>query len=345
MRPERKSSDSMRPNPFNLRRLLPVMLAFALSSCQPEPKPPAVVLRPAYGTLEELFQTEIVNIGLETLGYEVVSGSELEYDIIHEAIAKSYLDYTTVHWNYNHADFFKENGGDTTMTRVGTLVDDVLQGYVIDKATAEAYNITNIEQLKDPEIAALFDSDGDGKANLVGCIPGWGCHDVTEHHLDAYGLRDTVEHDGSNYYGLIDGVIDAHKAGEPVLYYTWTPFWLNFILAPGKEVEWLEVPYTDLPEAQGSDVPTTFEDKNLGFAINQMEIVANREFLSENPKAERFFEVVQVPNDAVSLQNQKMRDGENTPAAIRIHAEEWISENQDLFDGWVEAAKSAPDQG
>ncbi|MEO1635058.1 MAG: glycine betaine/L-proline ABC transporter substrate-binding protein ProX [Cyanobacteria bacterium J06631_9] len=315
-------------------------LTFPLFGCQDDTSAafPAL-LRPAYGTLEELFQTEIVNIGLEQLGYEVVSGSELEYDIIHEAIAKNYLDYTTVHWNYNHADFFEENGGDRTMTRVGTLVDDVLQGYVIDKATAEAYDITNIEQLKDPEIAALFDTDGNGKANLVGCTIGWGCHDVTEHHLDTYDLRDTVEHDDSNYYGLIDGVIESHSEGNPVLYYTWTPFWLNFTLTPGEEVAWLEVPYTDLPAAQGKDVPTIFEDKNLGFAINQMDIVANQEFLAANPTARNFFEVVSIPNEDISLQNQKMRNGENTPAQIRAHAEEWIAQNQEIFDGWISAAQ------
>lgn len=324
------------------RQLLAGSLAVVvagLSGCRAQQSQQAaeskVVLRPAYGTLEELFQTEIVNIGLEALGYEVVSGSEVEYDTIHEAISKNYLDFTTVHWNYNHADFFKDNGGDATMVRAGTLVEDVLQGYVIDQATAEKYDITSIEQLKDPQIAALFDSDGNGKANLVGCIPGWGCHDVTEHHLDAYDLRETVEHDSGNYFGLIDQVISKYEAGEPVLYYTWTPFWLNFILAPGEDVAWLEVPYTDLPAAQGSDVPTVFEGKNLGFAINQQEIIANREFLESNPKAGKFFEVVKVPNDAVSLQNQKMRDGENTPADIREHAEAWIAENQTLFDSWV----------
>ncbi|WP_432288488.1 glycine betaine ABC transporter substrate-binding protein [Aminobacter sp. BA135] len=35
--------------------------------------------------------------------------------------------------------------------------------------------------------------DGNGKADLYGCEPGWGCERVIEHQLDAYGLRDTVE--------------------------------------------------------------------------------------------------------------------------------------------------------
>ena len=315
--------------------------ALSLVACRPPVAPTQLTppLRPAYGTLEELFQTEIVNIGLEALGYEVVSGSETEYDMIHEAIAKNYVDFTTVHWNYNHADFWEQDGGESNMVRAGTLIENVLQGYVIDSATAKKHNITSLEQLQDPKIAALFDSDGDGKANLVGCVIGWGCHDVTEHHLDAYGLRETVEHDSSNYFGLIDQVIQNHKAGKPVLYYTWTPFWLNFILAPGEDVEWLSVSYTDLPEAQGANVPTVYENKNLGFAINEMDIVANKEFLEANPKARKFFEIVKVPNEAVSLQNQKMREGENTPVAIRQHAEQWVAENREVFDSWLEAAR------
>jgi glycine betaine/proline transport system substrate-binding protein len=63
------------------------------------------------------------------------------------------------------------------------------------KKTAEQYNISSLDQLLDPEIAKLFDSDGDGKANLTGCNAGWGCESVVEHHLEAYELQDTVEHD------------------------------------------------------------------------------------------------------------------------------------------------------
>jgi glycine betaine/proline transport system substrate-binding protein len=37
-------------------------------------------------------------------------------------------------------------------------------------------------------VAALFDGDGDGKADLIGCNPGWGCEGAINHHLDAFGL-------------------------------------------------------------------------------------------------------------------------------------------------------------
>lgn len=297
------------------------------------------VLRPAYGTLEELFQTEIVNIGLEELGYTVVSGSEVEYDTIHQAIANNYLDFTTVHWNPLHTGFVEENGGSNSLVSAGTVVQNAIQGYSIDQATAQTYSITNLEQLKDPKIAALFDTDGNGKANLVGCPPGWGCRDVIEHHLNTYQLRQTVEHDNDNYFALINQVISDVEAGKPALYYTWTPLWVSNVLTPGEQVEWLEVPYTSLPNTYDSETQTTVDGKNLGFAINQIEILANRSFIETNPTARKFFESVQIPIEAVSLQNQKMRDGENTPSDIRNHAEAWIDDNRTLFESWLAAAK------
>lgn len=48
-----------------------------------------------------------------------------------------------------------------------------MQGYLIDKKTADEYKITHISQLSDPKLAKLFDSNGDGKADLVGASAGW----------------------------------------------------------------------------------------------------------------------------------------------------------------------------
>jgi len=295
---------------------------------------------PGYATLEELFQTEIVNIGLERLGYEVETGKELEYATLHVDIANGGITYTAAHWQRLHEEFYVNSGGDEDLERTGTYIDNVLQGYKVDTATAEEYGITSIEQLQDPEIAALFDTDGDGRANLTGCNPGWGCELVIEHHLDEYGLRDTVQHDQGQYFALIADTITRYEQGEPILYYTWTPLWVSGVLEEGEDVTWIEVPYTTLPEAQGevTEEDTSAEGKNLGFAVDQQVILANQQFADENPVAIRFFEVAQVPISDVSAQNQLIKNGEDTPEQIRGHAETWIEENQETFDSWIEEA-------
>lgn len=292
------------------------------------------VVRSAYGTLEELFQTEVINIGLETLGYTPIAGSELEYDVIHQAISRDYLDYMAVHWYPLHRDFFEENGGHEKLKRVEPVVENALQGYLIDKETSTANNINGLPDLQDPEIARLFDTDGNGKANLIGCPHGWACRGVIESHLDDYNLRDTVEQDSNDYNASIEKVIERYESGNPVLYYTWTPLWVSSVLVPDEDVIWLDVPVTDI-QANASVI----DGKNLGFEINQIEILANRKFLREHPDIDRWFELVNIPITDVSLQNQRMRDGENNPEDIRRHAEEWIRDNQGTFDGWLEDAR------
>lgn len=91
---------------------------------------------------------------------------------------------------------------------------------MIDKKTAEQYHITSIDQLKDPQIAKLFDTNNDGKADLTGCTRGWGCEAVINHQIDAYGLSKTVTHNQGNYAAMMADTIARYKEGKPVLYYT-----------------------------------------------------------------------------------------------------------------------------
>ena len=118
------------------------------------------------------------------------------------------------HWQPLHNEFYDKSGGDAVMIREHAVITGAGQGYYIDKATAEAHGITDIGQLSDPAIAALFDSDGDGMANLSGCNPGWGCELKIEEHLDEYELRDLVQHDQGSYFAIMADTITRH----PVLH-------------------------------------------------------------------------------------------------------------------------------
>jgi len=301
-----------------------------------------LVVKSAHSSLlEERFQTEVINIGLRKLGYKTPEPKQIEYTTMHLAIGQGDLDYTGVHWEKGHTSFFEKGGGEEKLQKVGVITPNLLQGYQIDKKTANQYNITSIAQLKDPKIAKLFDSDGDGKANLTGCNSGWGCQLAIDHHLKVYGLEDTVEHDQGSYSALIVDTIARYKQGKPVFYYTWTPYWMSAVLKPGKDVTWLSVPFTSLPKQLGefTEKDTSALGINLGFAIDNIRIVANKEFLADNPAAKRLFQLVQIPVDDINTQNELLKEGENSLADIRRHAEEWIQNHQEKFDGWIEEAR------
>ena len=292
---------------------------------------------------EEHFQTEIINLGLEELGYTIIPMSGMTYVTIHIALSNGDLDYTAAYWNRSHFPLFADAGGDKTMERVGVLTSNLSNGYQIDKKTADEYNITNIAQLKDRKLARLFDTDNNGKANLVGCNPGWTCYKAISHHLKVYGLENTVEQEKGYYNTLIDRTIDRYEAGKPILYFTWTPLWVSDILKLDEDVVWLGVPYTSLPQGYKNLTAqdTSVGDLNLGFLVDSMRIVANKDFLEANPVAANFFELVEIPAEDISAQNQKMKQGEDSRERIRAHAREWIAANQEQFQSWLDRARNS----
>lgn len=298
-----------------------------------------VTVRPILPTqMEEFFQHYILFHALEDLGYTIADPNEAEYQTMHLAIGAGDADFTAVSWHTLHDGFYQEAGGDAVMTKVGTYIKGALQGYLIDKKTYDS-GVTDLSQLKDPEVAKKFDADGDGKADLAGCIPGWGCERVIETGLDAYGLRDTVTHNQGAYQAMIADSIARFQNGEPILYYTWTPYWVSGELVPGRDVEWLSVPFTALPD--GGTGETTFNGKNLGFAVDNIGIVARNDFLQANPAAAKLFEVATLDINDISAENKLIADGENTTDAIDKHATDWIAAHQAEYDGWLAAARAA----
>ena len=278
---------------------------------------------------------------LAKLGFDVQPIKEVEYPTAHVAIANGDATFMADHWDPLHADFYKNAGGDAKFYRQGAYSPGAAQGYLIDKKTADAHKITNVAQLKDPAIAKLFDHNGDGKADLTGCNPGWGCEAVIEHHLDAYKLRDTVTHQQGSYAALIADTITRHKQGQPILFYTWTPYWVSGVLRPGQEVVWLQVPFSSLPGEQAGLDTKLANGQNYGFVLNTQRIVANKAFAEKNPAAAKLFEVMVLPVADINAQNLRMRDGENKPQDVERHTDAWIKAHQKTFDGWVAQALTA----
>jgi len=289
---------------------------------------------------EETFQTMLVMKALEELGYEVGKIQELEYPAAYIAIANGDGTFMADSWDPLHTSFYEAAGGDEKLYRKGTFSSGALQGYLIDKKTAEAHKITNLGQLKDPEIAKLFDANGDGKADLAGCTPGWGCERAIEHQLDAFELRDTVEHNQGAYSAIIADTISRYQQGKPILYYTWTPYWVSGVLVPGKDVTWLNVPRSAVPDDEDAD--TSLPDgSNYGFVVNNQHIVANKSFAEKNPAAAKLFEIMEISANDISAHNSLMQKGQDSEADIERTADAWIKAHQEKWDGWLKEARAA----
>ncbi|AOE65111.1 glycine betaine/L-proline ABC transporter substrate-binding protein ProX [Pseudomonas corrugata] len=292
---------------------------------------------------EERFRGEVAVEGLRELGYKVQEPKETEYSVMMMALANGDADFTVHLWDKLHDKFYQQAGGDKVMVKAGDIMPGVLQGYLIDKKTADAYGIKYITDLKKPEIAKLFDTNGDGKADMTGCNPGWGCELVIAHHMKAYDLEKSINVNQGSYFALMADTITRYKEGQPILYFTWVPQWIATVLVEDKDVVWLEVPKTDLPDGK-NDVDTMYKGKNLGFAVDKVEAVLNKDFAQKNPAALKFLSVMQITTADESAQNLKMQEGEKKPADIRRHAKEWVAAHRQQFDDWLQTARAAATQ-
>lgn len=298
-------------------------------------------VQPVQSTIqEEMFQTLIVDKAMEQLGYTVKPIKQVDYNVAYTAIAQGDATYMAVNWQPLHDQKFKAAGGDKVFYRKGYYVTGAAQGYLIDKKTAEKYHITNIEQLKNPKIAKLFDANGDGKADMTGCNPGWGCEKVTNYQVKKFGLSKTVEINEGNYAALMANTITRYKEGKPILFYTWTPYWVSGVLVPGKDVVWLQVPFSAIPGEPNANTQLP-NGQNYGFRMNSMRIVANKKWAEKNPAAAKLFSIMKLSVNDVSAENLMMRKGQSSQADIENHANGWISAHQKEFNHWIEVAKAA----
>lgn len=282
----------------------------------------------------------IVNRALEKLGYTVKPIKQVSYNVAFTSVANGDATFMADSWQPLQNDKYAAAGGDKVFYRQGVYVAHSAQGYMIDKKTAEKYHITNIEQLKDPKIAKLFDQDGDGKADLASCNPGWSCNDIVNYQMKKFGLSKTVKPQSGNYAAIIANTIARYKEGKPVVYFTWMPYWVSGVLVNGKDVVWLQVPSSAIPGQPHADT-TLPNGKNYGFRMNNQRILANKAWAQANPAAAKLFAIMKLDVNDVNSENLMMRQGQSSDEDIHRHALGWIKAHQQTFDGWIKTAKAA----
>jgi len=276
------------------------------------------------------FQAEVYKQALEKMGYKVTEPKAMKPSVFYLAAAAGDLDLWVNGWFGTHDTYIKEAKG--KVKAVGNVMSKGgLQGYLIDKKSADKYGIKTVMDIK--KHAKQFDSNGDGKADMVACPPGWGCEKQITKHFAELGLGDFINPVQADYSASMADAIAKFKNGKSVLFYTWTPNWTVGALELGKDIVWIEVPYS---KTKSVKVPNATKSKiNMGFGADDIRPAANVDFLKANPKIEKMLKKASIPLADVAAQNMKMNAGEKSERAIKKHANAWIKANQSTFDSWV----------
>ncbi len=298
-------------------------------------------VKPARATWDTGFFLEAAySRALEDLGYNVEDPKKLSNPIFYQSLVNGDVDFWANGWFPLHDTQLPGNFYDKAAKAGMVAKGGALQGYLVSKKEVEKFGIKSLDDFKRPEVKKAFDANGDGKADLVACPPGWGCEKAITKHLDQWGLEDHINPIKASYSAAMADAIARYNNGDPVFFYTWTPNWTVYKLKPGEDILWINVP--DKNEEAVSGIPGAVTDPiRMGFPPNDIVVCANKAFLKANPAAAKLFEVMSIPVEAIFRQNNRMQAGENTQKDIELHVTEWKALNADTWEGWLKAARKA----
>ncbi len=305
---------------------------------------------------------------LTELGYDVSDPADLELGpaTAYLTMAQGDADFWINSWYPGHNSWLANEMPDGST--VGDHISPVgemmmaggLQGYLVTKSFADEYGITSLDDLNDnAEALAAYDAGdpvpGNGIADIYGCQESWTCDDIIESQI-AFSGWENIQQSIAGYDAMFAEAETKANAGEPMVIYTWTPSAYITKLRPGDNVLWLEVNdviddsnplgveggegHDQTPGTAGigaEQCPGSDGECQLGWVAADIQVTANNEWLEANPAAASLLEQFQMNVVDVSLMNVEMDGG----ADVTELATQWIEDNRDLVDGWLETARAA----
>ena len=208
-------------------------------------------------------------------------------------------------------------------------------------------------------------ADGNGKGEFYGCPEDWTCDDIMASQIEFAGWEN-LEQTQAGYDAMFAEFLDLAKAGEPAIIYTWTPTSYLADAIPGELTMWLSVENDDviddsnpLGKEGGEEYSQRREDQigysdlgadtclqgpdgcQVGWLAADIEITANKDWLADNTAAEALFNEFRPPLIDLAIAGVALNNSDGAQADVETIAAEWITNNRELADEWLTAARSA----
>jgi glycine betaine/proline transport system substrate-binding protein len=207
------------------------------------------------------------------------------------------------------------------------------QGMCVPKFVAEELGITKIEDLTDPDKAALFDSNGDGKGEIWIGASGWASTNIEKIRAKSYGYSETLElleMDETLALAALDAAVEQKK---PYVFFCYTPHHM-FAL---HELVPLEEPAYDAAKwnvIQPTDDPAWLEKSDAGVAwdLAYLHIHYAKALAESHPDVASLLANVKLDTDTVSSMTYALVVEKQDPAEF---AKSWVAANEDAVLEWL----------
>ena len=191
--------------------------------------------------------------------------------------------------------------------------------------------VSSIEDLKNPEIAAMFDTDGNGKGEYWAGDVTWASTKRWQIKFKSYGLDGLWEPNIVSADTFKAGLEAAYTAEKPQLFYYWTPeaihvkYDLTVVEEPARSdgcedvnldaEDWLEV-----------------SEFNCVIASNDIFVAYSKSLEERNPAVATMLSNVQFTGEEINGWIVEMFENKRDPREV---AEDWIADNKETVQGWI----------
>ena len=223
-----------------------------------------------------------------------------------------------------------------------------LQGLYIPRYVQERYGVKSVEDLSDPIIAKLFDSDGNDKGEYWAGAPGWASTNIEKVKAKSYGYGRYFESLEVSVAIFQAKLKTDYRRKKPILFYYWKPEWVHAAYALVR----LEEPQFDgfAMESKKDDVrykpngcwkmyqpkddADWFEKSRITCAwpAARVYIAYSASLTKRAPKAAQFFSQVTLTADMVGDWIFKIVVEKKEPSSV---AKRWVEEHSRVVHNWL----------
>ncbi|MGP4072872.1 glycine betaine ABC transporter substrate-binding protein [Piscibacillus sp. B03] len=245
---------------------------------------------------ENIAVTNMWKVILEEKGYNVKL-SVLDMGTMMKALESGDLDVSLEVWLPVQDANYLEEYQDTVNFSDATWFDNAKVGLVVPEYVEEVDSIEDLNEHKD-----LFNGE------IVGFDPGAGTMEVTEDLIEEYNLE--FELLPSSEPAMLTQIGEAVANEEPIVAPLWTPHWIF----SEYDLKFLEDP------------------ENIYGGVEKIHHATRTDFADEYPNVSEYFKNWKMDDEQIG---ELINYVENADEPIE-GAREWVEENQDLIDEWVQ---------
>ncbi len=236
-------------------------------------------------------------------------------------------------WLPNHENLHKKYVDENKTVLQGGVSATANQAICTTKDTAQRTGIVRLEELGKPEMAAKFDTDGDGKGEMWIGATGWASTNVEKIRAKSYGYDQTMQLQEMDETLALAGIDAALAKQSNIVFYCYSPhhiFMLHDLQKlredPHDPAQWEILQPTDDPDwLQKSRATTAWKPAAI-------HVYYAASLTETHPAVVKMLNKVSIDNETTTKMMHALVV-DKTPADK--FAQTWVQQNAALVDSWL----------